>query len=100
MQIQWKNKENISKTKGRHGASLVSYCLAKVNNKGHGAIRQKNVRGRIKRNGAKGKHKKIYLGKQKNVGVNAMKSLRWAKESRWEKAWDYRVEQKKVSRKK
>ena len=49
------NKEKISKTKGRHEASLESYCLAKVDNKGHGRIRKKNVSGKMKWNGAQGK---------------------------------------------
>ena len=45
----------ISKTKDRHGASFASYCLKKVDNKRQRAIRQKNISGKMKRNGARDK---------------------------------------------
>ena len=66
--------KNVSKTKGKRKASFASYCLKKVDNKRRRAIRQRNVSGKMKRNGARdeGKQKEIYLGKQWNVNVNTM----------------------------
>ena len=85
-------KKNISKTKGRHGASFASYCLEKVENKGQQAIKTKNVSGKMKRNYARDKRYvsretkecgREYDGKrcaeQKRAAGEGLELVRWIK---------------------
>ena len=62
--------KKISKTKDRRTASFASYCLKKVDNKRQRAITQKNISGKMKRNGARDKR----MGAWK-----PWNSLRWTK---------------------
>ena len=67
--------KNISKTKGRHGASFASYCLEKVDNKGQRAIKTKECERQNERNAARDKREaqRNKYWETKNVGVNTMK---------------------------
>ena len=62
--------KKISKTKDRHGASFASYCSKKVDDKRQRAIRQKNISGKMKRNGARDKRMRAW---------KPWNSLRWTK---------------------
>ena len=86
--------KNISKTKGRHRASFVSYCLERVDNKGQPAIKTKECE---RQNERKWRVRQIvntkkYIWENKKLWAWIQwKSLRLAKESRWEKAaWNKR----------
>ena len=97
MEIQWKTLARQKADMGLHSHPIV---LRRSTTKGSERSRQKNVSGKMKEmpHETKGKHREINIGKQRMWAWIRWKSLRLNKESRWEKAWNYCVEQKKVNR--
>ena len=83
MEIQWKIFARQKSDIGLHSHPIV---WRKLTTKASERLRQKNVSGKVKRNGAR--EKNYILGNKRMWAWIRWKSLRRTEKNRWEKAWN------------